>query len=624
MKLDKETLVKQRFWILLGVFVPLVLIVLLVLSASVSGKIADERKAFEDSQKALSGINNPKNVKFIEILNKKKTTLSDQKDVVWKDAWQTQDGMMSWPKFSTPGMQQQLTRAYFGEEIPDRDRRYYGDTAYKEYVPEVYRELQDHLSPVELKDGWDRLFRYVGKEDERGKWHTTPPTTEECWLAQEDVWVQRELALVIKSALDALAKFKPAGTAPKVEGAVTQYRLQNTNWELNLVLERNEARQLVVSPKSTLKNINAAKRTLLLGRGKQPGVKLRLQQGGIRADVVIEGEPVAWDKTAEFKKTTRIDNLDPSKPLDVEQVFDWYTSPIKRIDDIQLSYRSHRIFNLPLTFRQIGKKEEAVAEAPAASSSAGPGMPGMPGGSSMGGPSPMQGLGGKGPGGSDKVVNGTPNGLDRDRYIEVTNQVRRMPVAIVTVLDQAYIEDVLTAFANSRLRIQTTQSHWQHVHDIKPSVSDDNSSDQPGSSDDNRRTPMPGMSSPGGRSSPVQGGPAGAGSKFPPMGGSMGGPPKGGSAIGAIPGPDGRPKGSSAGPAGMPMSKPGGNTAPAMPGMKGGPSSKSGFPDPSADLAEGDEDDPNLVELVVYGIASLYERFPPPKPDTGATTEAPK
>ena len=30
-----------------------------------------------------------------------------------------------------------------------------------------------------------------------------------------------------------------------------------------------------------------------------------------------------------------------------------------------------------------------------------------------------------------------------------------------------------------------------------------------------------------------------------------------------------------------------------------------------------DEEDPNLVELAVYGIASLYERFPP-KPPPGA------
>ena len=67
----------------------------------------------------------------------------------------------------------------------------------------------------------------------------------------------------------------------------------------------------------------------------------------------------------------------------------------------------------------------------------------------------------------------TPNGIDRDRYIDVGSQdrsggdkiyiVRRLPVALVLVLDQEYISDVLTALANSYLRIQTTQVHWQHL-----------------------------------------------------------------------------------------------------------------------------------------------------------------
>ena len=51
----------------------------------------------------------------------------------------------------------------------------------------------------------------------------------------------------------------------------------------------------------------------------------------------------------------------------------------------------------------------------------------------------------------------------------------RMPVAMVVVMDQAYIPDFLTAFANSRLRIQTTQEHWQHVQGIRPSTTEDSS-----------------------------------------------------------------------------------------------------------------------------------------------------
>ena len=49
---------------------------------------------------------------------------------------------------------------------------------------------------------------------------------------------------------------------------------------------------------------------------------------------------------------------------------------------------------------------------------------------------------------------------NKDRYIDVTDQVRRMPVALVLVIDQMFIQDALAAYANSTLRFQVTQFHW--------------------------------------------------------------------------------------------------------------------------------------------------------------------
>jgi hypothetical protein len=46
-----------------------------------------------------------------------------------------------------------------------------------------------------------------------------------------------------------------------------------------------------------------------------------------------------------------------------------------------------------------------------------------------------------------------------------------------------------------------------------------------------------------------------------------------------------------------------------------------GFPGMTGQTSQ-DEDDPNLVELSVYGIATLYERYPPKPPD--ATADANK
>ena len=56
----------------------------------------------------------------------------------------------------------------------------------------------------------------------------------------------------------------------------------------------------------------------------------------------------------------------------------------------------------------------------------------------------------------------TSNGLITRRYTDVTDQVRRMPLAVVVIADQAHIPEVETALANSRLRLQITQVNWQH------------------------------------------------------------------------------------------------------------------------------------------------------------------
>src|SRR5207253_1477158 len=48
-------------------------------------------------------------------------------------------------------------------------------------------------------------------------------------------------------------------------------------------------------------------------------------------------------------------------------------------------------------------------------------------------------------------------GLERNRYIIATDQARHLPIAMVLVVEQSHINDVLIAVANSPLRIQTTQ-----------------------------------------------------------------------------------------------------------------------------------------------------------------------
>ena len=91
----------------------------------------------------------------------------------------------------------------------------------------------------------------------------------------------------------------------------------------------------------------------------------------------------------------------------------------------------------------------------------------FPGG--RGGPMPGGELGGFGDGGGAAGATmgprtGTPDQVfdaNKYRYIQRTDQVRRIPVAVVLIVDQMFMQDVLVEYANSPLRIQVTQFHWQ-------------------------------------------------------------------------------------------------------------------------------------------------------------------
>jgi len=257
-----------------------------------------------------------------------------------------------------------------------------------------------------------------------------------------------------------------------------------------------------------------------------------------------------------------------------------------------LSYPSHRYAQQPLQMTKFSQKE---VEAAAAGGAGGlPGGPGLPGAAPGGPPVGIAGGGPDAPGGPGGAVvntNWTQNGLPRMRYLHMTEQVRRMPIGVVLVVDQMHVQDVVRAFANSRLRFQNTQFHWQRFHGSLGFENQMAGAGVPGGGE-------PGMDRRRGMDDDRMGR---GGAPSGPAGVSLGGrsPPGGG---GLMPPPGGFPGGAPGGPPGGP---PGGMLW----------NQQQPF----------EEGTGNLVELSVYGIASIYERFPPkPAPaDAGATPGAP-
>jgi hypothetical protein len=653
MKLDKENLLKHHFWIGLGVVVPLLLAALCLLWFSVSKDITSKQgevtKAREDLEKITSGT--PKNARWLAAYEQEKTKWVSKRDEVHAKAWEAQNDLMTWP-----GRLNQVYRhRYFGDPIDNFDRSDYADQLYQTQFAELYwlpgpknwkKDPRTGSGEVVVQYGTD-FWNLIQPSGWSGG---VVPTSEEMWLAQEDIWVRREMLRVIKQANELVGIFKEvkaengkdAQPTPKDEAApaaggetvVSHKRIRNPYWEIELICAQKQQGSAPRMLRGTITNIG--KRQQPLGITFQ--VRVQGRSDGRWAPVHIDHEPLAVGKSAPIKEL----NLEPYSPdreciHGVEQVFNWRTVPIKRIDLLALSYPSHRNAARTLMqpdFPSLKKDETALVDETGMGMDAGMGMggmggpeggmmpgmqPGMMGGMGPGGMGPggmgMGGMGGMGMGmlGSQRLY----------RYIDRTPQVRRMPIGMVVVADQNHIQDFLTAFANSRLRIQTTQVHWQHFRgSIKPMNTDylmgTGVAGGMGLAGDPERPA--GMMGRGGVGPAGTGSPDGMAGVGPTGVGGMG---PGGMGAGRMqPGMMAGGLGGRGAPGyemyrGMNL----GSTAPGMPDYSGMPGYGDVYGTGMMTQLDGEYDAPTLVELVVYGIASLYERYPPKPPAPEAPAE---
>lgn len=584
MQLDKDTLLKHRFWILLGVVVPLIIIVLVLVPAIVGSATEKMKSDVENTKKSLS-LSDPKNPKWIDSLNEKDKKLADKRDEVWNSAWLSQANLYTWP--DDPELRQ-YTGAYFGAPI---DRHACGKYAGKLFNLDQARKIYDIVQPVNARgDGVVLVPRGPNIISTIPKFRSGEPPAEELWLAQEDLWVQRELLQVVRDANDSVAVFKVlpnfaamAVVGPGVYKGVPEerywpaagklevrQRFYNANWELELVLGRNAKNEQVLRGKLT----NLSRRMLPLGIQFNVQLKRTRPEGDVGVyHMMVDGESLAAGKSVNLKETSSLAQQAPDGLFGVVQQFTWKTAPVKRLDALALYRQSHRTANAklqpPRQFPQTAADKPpdpatargGVEDTGPAIAVVGPGGPGAP----VSGP---------------MTVSVTPSGLVRDRYIHVTEQVRRMPVALTVVCEQAHIPNVIAAFSNSKLRMQVTQVHMTHVRDPL-------------------RAPGEGAPSPGGPDDAGTPGRPGFPGRLP--GGGRGGDDTGSpDYTGPVPG---RP--------GMPLLGTPGQIAPGQPPVPGA----GLFPDVGGEQGAG-----NLVEVTVYAIASLYEKFPPPKAPAGDAT----
>jgi hypothetical protein len=722
-KIDKDLLLKHRFWILVGLSVPCVLIAILLLATSVSGSIAQKRKSLETD---LQKISTAKATKPQDVEDKKveANLLVSEETKAWGKAYKLQQAIYRWPTsieeiyhlgdgvfaneihllklpaekggWPADSAEQELIHGTLvvgpslneqGFEIVDRDgkkhaffvtprllreglvdeedgkkvqeyqnllskntkdtlvavsyqkTRYFNDRLtkneqfdYKKYylsqIPAIIRQVDPvHVETengkpviagvVQFGSGWkfdvaaDREYRDDGDKkeltetqrdklipppntrflrflDKREGWDTTHDISTEAWIAQEDLWIQKEIYRLVRLANDSVSAFTPISR----DDAKRTATYQNPYFEIKLTLK--DAKSLDVQITNRLQR-----------RQKVEGMKLR-----VRFQKRDEAEP------EEFYLVTDSKYADPLEPRDnpkkvghtrtipvhftggkaregiysLEQVLTWETAAVKRIDHISIGADDSSDMGLSQKNTSIGvkpyrepEKKEGAADPKSGGGLGAPGAAGSgAGGVGLSGSGPGAGGGGKG----ESVLASTrlANGLMLERYLEVTSQFRRIPVAVVLIVDQNHVDRVQTAFNNSSLRFLMSQVLLNHYpKSLKPELPTEKAAESGGGGGTSAGGGL--LGPPGSSGSGASGA---AGSNYDPYKGTGG--KKGGSTLG---GPSGT--GSGAG-ASLGGSGPGGAGA----GSSGN----------SASLGATDDLEANM-ELVLYGVVTLYERYPP-------------
>jgi hypothetical protein len=354
------------------------------------------------------------------------------------------------------------------------------------------------------------------------------------------------------------------------------YKLYNPYWEMDLSLDF-EQQVIILELRNLLSSLQAPNVTF----------KMRAEEGGTPFDFTVQAAALTAGKSVKVKQKLP-DGV--KEIVEVKQVLTFETAAVKRIQQVSIGSGKRPGGAVQGQGMGPGMGGGIVPGAPGAVGGAsGPGagsahsvktLPkglaaifklkpkaeaagGAVGGMPMGGMGGMAGVPGMVGGGQATENTTSENGFDMSRYVKIGDTesanltARRVPVGVVLVIDQDHLARVLTSFSNSKLRFKTEQVIWSRYPKAMNVL----------------KQSYPKGYGPGGMGYPGAFDPAYFDPKF-----GAGYPP-----------PPGMPGGAG----GM--------------GMYG----ETEMPDGSAEGASAH------LELVIYGIVSLYQRFPN-RPETEA------
>jgi hypothetical protein len=552
MKIDKDILLKHKFWVILLVYLPLTFGAIFLLVTSISGSINQEKKKIESKVKLYVGDIKCKTPDDIAKMKNDADIEKQKETLVHAQAFKSQEEWFLWPpevekyfNFKSGLFAQKIT-LYKGEPPPgsskNEDRLIHGKL---DYVLRDYFEVTSNGKPykffrsasaekIKVEGGqqneinWEEFTRgWIGTKISvgfnRGKYFNEPLTdseqtkytnlgeylkqiepilvqvepmtptgegvvqlrgwayekgklppgkaeqrflnfldqgwvnvqgdiSEECWLAQEDIWIQKELYRLVRVANDYVSKFDNVDKKDTGDDKTIVHTFKNPFWEIGIKWSGGSKLNL------TLKNLQDRKQRL------DVKFKVRFNKSMDPEVIFIGGEPLGPAGSKDAVREVKDFDLGSDNPArkgvySLDQVLTWETAAVKRIDQITIGSQApdeiamdHRDFadgQVPIKKAEGGAVNPPPGPGPVAPINPLPGnRPPFPGKGKRGPIGPQGGIG------NNELMK---HGLIRNRFLSVSPQSRRIPVAISLIVDQDHIDRVQMAFSNSKLRFLTTQ-----------------------------------------------------------------------------------------------------------------------------------------------------------------------
>ena len=337
----------------------------------------------------------------------------------------------------------------FGDEISDSSFR----AAFREQAIDAYKELAAGAAPLQFAGDWRTALRTVPT------WKRNPES-EDIWLAVEDYGSAgagpgpgrgQQGRRQIQAAQ---RRRSPRTTNPGRPGRTTRGSgLRRPHLAAGPQADRRAG---VPAVEGSLTNLTPRLQPFNAANELVFNVYLSDDPDARPFRFAVEGTTLEGGKTEPItyvKKKHKVLEGRAVELVRVEQVFDVRTAPVKRIDKVALGELSSRQKQAELQMPAFGAKavegrEGGLRRAAGRAERHRHPMPG-------GGRRDAVGVGrGRCRGGRDFTYNGRPGGPvpARDR------PGPGMPVGLVVVADQGYVQDVLTALSNSKLRFQEVQT----------------------------------------------------------------------------------------------------------------------------------------------------------------------